>query len=102
MSATRAEVRFRPTAHPYFPWAARVDGSTLVLRINAFPDHPLYTLFAGGAFREHIDDPPEGWVFAYDDPLPGSDVRAALALVGEWIAFGSEIGDPCTGPHCCG
>lgn len=93
------------TGNPYFPLAARVSGQWWVLRLNSFPDHPLWTWFVDGQARCDIDDAPPSWgnVSSVGAPALGSgDARDALEPVQDLIAYGSEAGRPCDNPFCCG
>ena len=93
------------TGDAFFPVAAVVDGAWWVLRINSFPDHPLWTLFVDGGRRFDLDDAPAAWgdVASPSAPtLPARDVRQALAPVQGYRAYGSEVGRPCTNMFCCG
>lgn len=99
------------TGDPYFPMITTVGGTYWVLRINSFPDHPLYTLFVDGARRYDLDDVPPTWRMPAGDPASpvrtGAEsgeqaVRAALAPVRDFVAYGSEVGQPCDNPYCCG
>jgi hypothetical protein len=100
-----ARPHWHRTGDPYFPVAARVDEQWWVLRINNFPDHPVWTLLVDGARRFDIDDTPPGWA----DPvnpiaphLPPNEVAEALAPVREFVAYGSEVGQACDNLFCCG
>jgi hypothetical protein len=96
---------WKRTGNAYFPSAALVDGQWWVLRLNSFPDHPLWTLFVDGACRFDVDDAPATWGQPADDSLPHlSDQEAAEVLrpVRHLLAYGSETGDPCDNPFCCG
>lgn len=96
--------RWCRTGDACFPVVARVDGSWWVLRLNAFPHHPLWTLFVDGEHRVDVDDAPPPW----GDPagvhpvLDADDVADALGPVRHLVAYGSETGDPCDDPYCCG
>jgi hypothetical protein len=82
-----------------------VDGQWWVLRLNSFPDHPLWTLFAGGERRFDVDDQPLAWGRPADPDLPTLDeaqAKEALADVASLVAYGSEVGQPCGNPFCCG
>jgi hypothetical protein len=95
---------WRRTGNAFFPTAARVDGQWWVLRINSFPDHPLWTLFVDGKRRFDVDDAPAAW----GEPsrlavlLETSEATDALAPVLRFEAYGSETGQPCENPFCCG
>lgn len=41
-------------------WVAEVDGETCHLRMNDFPDEPLYTVIFRGQAAD-LDDPPSDW-----------------------------------------
>jgi hypothetical protein len=96
---------WKRTGNTYFPSAALVDGQWWVLRLNSFPDHPLWTLFVNGQCRFDLDDAPPGWGRPADDTLPRlseHDTATALGPVEQLVAYGSESGDPCDNPFCCG
>lgn len=100
----RARPEWQQTGDNYFPAAAMVAGKWWVLRLNSFPDHPLWTLFVGGQVQFDIDDAPKSWggVASGSSPvLPPDDSRAALDPVRRWRAYGSEVGRPCDNPFCC-
>jgi hypothetical protein len=81
-----------PTGDGGFPYAARLDGQWWVVRVNAFPDHPLYTVLVDGRFYSDFEDWPEGW------ERGTSPVEAVLPV--QLTAYGSERGDPCGCPYC--
>ena len=95
---------WRRTGNAFFPIAARVKGQWWVLRINSFPDHPLWTLFVDGGRRFDIDDAPSAW----GDPsktvtfLDAAEASEAVRPVGHLEAYGSEASQPCDNPFCCG
>lgn len=96
---------WRRTGNAYFPTAASVDGRWWVLRVNSFPDHPLWTLFVAGERRCDIDDAPPAWGQPADDGLPrltAAEAAEALSGLAHLIAYGSEVGRPCDNPYCCG
>lgn len=86
----------RPTGDAHFPCAERADGRWWVVRINAFPDHPLYTVLVDGRWSADHED--RAWEIGL--PLRPEDVVAALATVRGLTAFGSESGAPCECPYC--
>jgi hypothetical protein len=97
--------RWLRTGDPCFPVAAKVGGSWWVLRVNNFPDHPLWTLLVEGERRFDVDDAPPSWGRPADPTspaLPASDIEEALGPVRAFVAYGSEIGQPCDNPFCCG
>lgn len=96
---------WRKTGNACFPTAARVGDQWWVLRVNNFPDHPIYTLFVGGHRRFDVDDTPRAWGEPADKGWPRlSDLEAAEALSGieDFVAYGSEVGRACDNPFCCG
>jgi hypothetical protein len=50
-----------PQRHGDIVFIAEDDGATLEIRINDFPDEPLYSLLKNGAIQFHFDDWPEFW-----------------------------------------
>jgi len=98
------ELRWRATGDVYFPYAALVDDRWHVLRLNSFPDHPLYTVFVDGRALTDVEDFSPGWLHpASDDPrLPLEQAALALLTVRGLVAYGSEHGTPCDNPFCCG
>ncbi|MGK8510216.1 hypothetical protein ACRS5S_19935 [Nocardia asiatica] len=99
-----ARPRWRRTGTARFPVAADVDGHWWVMRINGFPDHPLWTLFIDGTPRFDMDDTPPAWGRP-TDPAPTLDPHTAAQVVAPvqgFAAYGSEVGDPCDDPFCCG
>lgn len=100
-----ASPQWQRTGDVHFPVAASVDDRWWVLRINRFPDHPLWTLFVDGARRFDIDDVPPGWGQPADQSAPMLAARVAeevLVPVRDFVAYGSEVGQPCDNPFCCG
>ncbi|MCX4091140.1 hypothetical protein [Nocardia sp. alder85J] len=103
--ALHARPRWQRTGHAYFPTAALVDGHWWVLRINSFPDHPLWTLFIDGERCFDVDDAPPAWGEPAAFSAPSLDEVTAARVVGpiqDFVGYGSEIGDPCDNPFCCG
>jgi len=89
-------MRWRPTGDGSFPYACRLEERWWVLRVNAFPDHPLYTVLVDGRFDTDLEDWPAAWERA-EEPV---DATEALAGVRGFTAYGSESGDPCGCPYC--
>lgn len=101
----KASPQWRRTGNVSFPAAARVEGSWWVLRINDFPDHPFWTVFVNGARRFDIDDVPPNWGRPLDPsaaPLEPETVQEILTPIQSFVAYGSEVGQPCDKPFCCG
>lgn len=100
-----ARSRWYRTGDVYFPFASRVDGRWWVLRLNSFPDHPLWTLFIdGNRERFDVEDAPSTWKLSWDSApvLEPQAAEEALAPVRTFIDYGSEIGMPCYNLFCCG
>ncbi|MEU6269930.1 hypothetical protein [Saccharopolyspora shandongensis] len=100
-----ARPQWRRTGDTRFPVAATVDGRSWVLRLNSFPDHPLWTLFVDGAARFDTDGTPSTWGQPLDNTAPPLDTATAaevLAPIRNFAAYGSEAGDPCDNMFCCG
>lgn len=105
MSAELLDARpqWRRTEKTFFPYAAFVDGQWWVLRLNCFPDHPLWTLFIDGRRRFDFDDEPTGWGIRSTDEAPLLDDQAAsevLTPVQGLARYGSEVGAPCDDGLC--
>ncbi|WP_174188619.1 hypothetical protein [Nocardia barduliensis] len=102
------ELHARPQWHRTgigrFPVAAHVDGRWWVLRLNGFPDHPLWTLFIDGTPRFDIDTTPPTWgrPSAAAPTLDPHTTTQVVAPIQHLTAYGSEVGDPCDDPVCCG
>jgi hypothetical protein len=97
-----ARPRWRFTGDTRFPAAARVDGHWWVLRVNGFPDHPLWTLFVDGRVRGDVRATPAHWDLPRRTDPPDRDAARAVAPVRHLRAYGSEVGRPCDDPVCCG
>ncbi|WP_280243401.1 hypothetical protein [Nocardia abscessus] len=100
-----ARPQWQRTGIARFPVAALVDNQWWVLRINGFPDHPLWTLFVDGTPRFDLDDTPPTWGRPSVRSAPSLDPRTAeqaVAPIQSFTAYGSEVGDPCDDPVCCG
>jgi len=94
----RRAVDWRYTGSRVFPFAARTDGAWWVVRMNDFPDHPLYTLFVDGRRVADVDDAPPQWRFEIAGPALRPAERAeALASVRGLARYGTESGRPCPG-----
>ncbi|MEU1546925.1 hypothetical protein [Nocardia sp. NPDC005745] len=100
-----AQPQWHSTANGRFPVAAHVGGQWWVLRMNSFPDHPLWTLFIDGAARFDMDDTPATWGRPSArslPPLEPSTAEQILVPIRDFTAYGSEAGKPCDDPVCCG
>lgn len=76
-----------------------------MLRMNSFPDHPMWTLFVDGEMRFDLDDLPPAWGGPADRSAPPMDANTAqevLAPLRDLVAYGSEVDQPCDDPFCCG
>lgn len=97
--------RWLRTGSVHFPAAAMVDGHEWVLRLNSFPDHPMSTLFVDGVRRFDIEGAPPSWgkPLGLQSWVRGpAGARRLLDGVRGFAVYGSEVGDPCTDPFCCG
>lgn len=86
-----------------FPFAAEANGEWWVLRMNDFPEHPLFTLFIDGEAICDLDDPPETWRLRPHESLPvldGATRATVLEAMRSFGPYGSEVGTPCDGDWC--
>lgn len=88
-----------------FVHAARVDGVWWVLRLNSFPDHPMFTLFVDGEVVGDLNDvetSAPGWDLAVGDraSLTAEQRDEALTVMRGLGPYGSEVGQPCDGDWC--
>lgn len=105
MDPLARSVAWRRTGTHVFVHAARVDSTWWVLRLNDFPGHPLFTLFAGGVRVADVDDPalqaPAWDLDTVRRPLLDDDERGeVLALMRGLAPYGSEAGRPCDAVWC--
>lgn len=54
-------VPWQETQDSRFPYRATVESQDWRLRMNDFPDEPLYTLIIEGREIIHFTKPPSGW-----------------------------------------
>lgn len=101
MTPVESAVPWRRMDMGRFRFAAEVDGVWWVLRINGFPDHPMWTLFVDGKARYDIDDHPRAWILWEAPALDEATARVAVAPVEGFAVYGSEVGLPCDDPVCC-
>jgi hypothetical protein len=59
---TETAVVWEHTGNSEFPYTAEVDGHTLAIRVNDFPDEPLYTLVVENNAVEDLEEWPPLWV----------------------------------------
>ncbi|MGW4897473.1 hypothetical protein ACWEQL_35270 [Kitasatospora sp. NPDC004240] len=107
LPALPPEATWSDTGTGVFCYAARVGGRWWVLRLNDFPEHPLYTLFIDARVVGDVEDDPAVW-----QRLPSSAALPALAapervqvlrLMAGLGPYGAEAGAPCAGDWCsCG
>ncbi|MFI5981826.1 hypothetical protein ACIBEA_13215 [Streptomyces sp. NPDC051555] len=103
LPAVPAQVAWHSTGTGVFLYAARVEGRWLVLRLNDFPEHPLYTLFNDAQVIADVDDAPTGWQLSPRSALPvlSAPERAqVLAVMAGLGPYGAEAGAPCAGDWC--
>ena len=72
------------TLDTHFPFLATVEGECWRLRINDFPDEPLYTLFVGQEQVQHVEDFPVSW----SRPKSPEFVEPALRRLIEFLVRG--------------
>ncbi|XVV00431.1 hypothetical protein ACQPW3_23670 [Actinosynnema sp. CA-248983] len=104
----RANVLTRPVAWQrtgarVFTYAAHVDHTWWVLRLNGFPDHPLFTLFVGGEVVGDVEDvKTTAWDLdaTHRPHLTDAQREEVLALMRGLGPYGSEVGRPCDGDWC--
>lgn len=103
-----AAAQWQSTGSPRFPLAARLDGAWWVLRMNPFPDHPLWTVFVDGSCWGDFNNWPPEWAPRPDDDadprevdLGTADAADALTSVDGLAVYGTESGQPCDNPFCC-
>jgi len=59
---TEQTVVWEKTKDPFFPYAGEAVGHKCAIRLNDFPDEPLYTLFIDGEMALHLEDWPPPWI----------------------------------------
>ncbi len=68
------EIAWHKTGDAEVPYQALVHGKPLTIRLNDFPDEPLYTLLVDGVESRHFDDWPAKWhKMPADDEAKGAD-----------------------------
>lgn len=55
------DIAWDDTGDVFFPWSAQVDGARWRVRINDFPDEPMYSLEIDGVVVGDFDDWPKQW-----------------------------------------
>jgi hypothetical protein len=55
------EGRWRDDGDPDHPWTASVAGASWRVRLNDFPDEPMYGLMAGDRHLGDFHDWPQPW-----------------------------------------
>jgi hypothetical protein len=99
--AMAKDVAWRRAGSPVYVRAAVVEGCWWVLRLNDFPEHPLYTLFIDGDVIGDVDDLPGRWEFAVEQAGLSRDERdEVLGLMRGLARYGAEAGQPCDGDWC--
>jgi hypothetical protein len=58
------DIAWEDTGDVFFPWSAQVDGLQWRVRINDFPDEPMYSLEIDGVIVGDFNDWPERWTRA--------------------------------------
>lgn len=97
-------VTWQPTAAAIYPFATRIDQQWWVLRLNSFPDHPLYTLFVDAAVVCDVEDlrtnAPTWNLNPTNPPLTPGQRAEVLSLMRGLGPYGSEVNQPCDGDWC--
>lgn len=98
-------VVWQHTTARVFVHAAWVDGTWWVLRLNGFPDHPLFTLFVDGSCVGDVEDiqtraPTWDLDVACRPGLTDEQRTEVLTLMRGLGPYGSEIDQPCDGDWC--
>lgn len=55
------KVVWKRGTEPNYPYEVECEGERLVIRLNDFPDEPLYTLLVNDVELAHFDDWPKPW-----------------------------------------
>lgn len=102
--ALPASPHWRRTGHRWFIAATLAGGVWWTLRLNRFPDHPLWTVFADGRRWGDLEETPADWTVPRldEEPMDSFEAADALAPVAGWVAYGSEVGMACDNIFCCG
>ncbi len=76
----QSDVHWSSTGDALRPWRARIGRDTWTVRINDFPEHPLYTLLIDDRSAGDFDDWPPRWLRTESPvvPLPELERRAIL------------------------
>lgn len=96
-------IEWRRTDAPAFVFAARMDDAWWVLRLNGFPDHPLYTLFVAGVVVGDVEDlriVAPAWDLSGERTLSAGERDEVLTLMRGLGPYGAEVGQPCDGDWC--
>ncbi len=56
------KIAWKETDDPEYPYSACMDGETWTIRLNDFPQEPLYTLLMEDRPVIDFDDWPENWL----------------------------------------
>ncbi|HVW42683.1 MAG TPA: hypothetical protein VHC18_15155 [Amycolatopsis sp.] len=97
-------IAWKATGDACFPQAASIDGQWWVLRVNNWPDHPLYSLLIDATWRGDLsfDEGADWWPPAWQDAtgralpeLTNAELDAALGPLQDFTGYGSESGQPC-------
>ncbi|MEV7928282.1 MULTISPECIES: hypothetical protein [unclassified Kitasatospora] len=95
---------WRGTGTGVFYYAARVEGHWWVLRLNDFPEHPLYTLFIDARVIGDVADDPAVWQQSPPSAtlpvLSAPERTEVLHLMAGLGPYGAEAGAPCTSDWC--
>jgi hypothetical protein len=95
------EICWRSVGSAVFTRAAHIEGVWWVLRLNDFPEHPMFTLFIDGCRIGDIDDLPASWLPpARGEPLAPPERQQVLGVMGGLGPYGAEASVACRGDWC--
>ena len=61
-------IHWEHTGDGEYPYRAQIKGKTFIIRVNDFPEEPIYTLLAEGKEIEDLEDWPPAWVRPIEKP----------------------------------
>lgn len=67
MNFFKLNLHWKKTTDPFFPYSVCSEGKRMKLRLNDFPEEPMYTLIVDDEIIESFDDWPTAWSRAQID-----------------------------------
>mgnify|MGYP000984759927 CR=1 FL=1 len=55
-------IKWHKTSDPFYPYEAIFNNRYLKLRLNDYPEEPMYTLLVNGEVIESFDEWPSCWI----------------------------------------